>query len=186
VVSLLYLLVHRHGHVNFTIIAVDLLPSRRDKMLAIYNALPAGARGNGALLVSSPDDARGFINNFTSGRGCNAVLEVVGNNSALSLAYNLVQPFGLISSVGVHQAPPLPFTGREMYNKNVSLEFGRCPVRALFPLALEILRERQDVFGAVGTEASLVERVVPMSEAKHWYEEFDKGRCGKVVFDPWG
>jgi threonine dehydrogenase-like Zn-dependent dehydrogenase len=111
--------------------------------------------------------------------------QVVGNNSALTLAHALVQPFGVISSVGVHQAPPLPFTGRAMYDTNVTLEFGRCPVRALFPLALEVLRARQDVFGSVGVEAGLVERIVPIGEAARWYEEFDKGRCGKVLFDPW-
>jgi threonine dehydrogenase-like Zn-dependent dehydrogenase len=153
-------------------------------MQAIYNSLPPSARGNGKLYVASPEEALKIALENSNHRGCNAVLEVVGNNPAISLAYKLVQPFGVISSVGVHQAPPLPFTGREMYNKNVSLEFGRCPVRAMFPLALEVLRARQDVFGSVGGETSLIERVVPMKEAKHWYEEFDKGRCGKVVFDP--
>jgi threonine dehydrogenase-like Zn-dependent dehydrogenase len=183
--SLLHLLVRQHGHAKFTIVAVDLLPARREKMSAIYNALPPNARGSGSFHVSALEDARELMGALTSGRGANAVLEVVGNNYALELAYHLVQPFGVISSVGVHQAPPLPFTGRAVYNKNVSLEFGRCPVRALFPLALEILRERQDIFGAIGTETSLVERVVPMTEAKYWYEEFNNGRCGKVVFDPW-
>lgn len=111
--------------------------------------------------------------------------QAVGNPSALVLAYELVRPFGLISSVGVHQGPPMPFTGRELYNKNVSFEFGRCPVRAMLPIALEVLLEHQDVFGAVGGEASLIERVVAFNQAPEVYELFDQGKCGKILFDPW-
>jgi threonine dehydrogenase-like Zn-dependent dehydrogenase len=65
---------------------------------------------------------------------------VVGNNSALSLAYDLVRPFGVITSVGVHSPlASMPFNGGQLYNKNVSFDFGRCPVRAMFPLAFDLL-----------------------------------------------
>lgn len=64
---------------------------------------------------------------------------MVGNTSALELAYELVRAFGVIVSVGVHGEPPLPFTGRQAYNKNVSLDFGRCPARAMFPPAFDLL-----------------------------------------------
>ena len=46
-------------------------------------------------------------------------------------------------SVGVHGEPPLPFTGRQCYNKNISLDFGRCPARAMFPPAFDLLGEFQ-------------------------------------------
>ena len=49
----------------------------------------------------------------------------------------------MIVSVGVHGEPLLPFTGRECYNKNISLDFGRCPARAMFPLAFDLLGESQ-------------------------------------------
>lgn len=111
--------------------------------------------------------------------------QVVGNNSALTLAYDIVQPFGVISSVGVHQEPPLPFNGRSVYDKNVSFDFGRCPVRAMFPIALEILLKRQDVFGGIGEEASLIDRVFSLNDAPDVYKQFDKGTCGKVLFNPW-
>lgn len=110
---------------------------------------------------------------------------MVGNNSALTLAYDIVRPFGVITSVGVHQDPPLPFNGRSVYDKNISFDFGRCPVRAMFPIALEILLKRQDVFGSVGEEASLIDRVVSLDSAPEVYEQFDKGKCGKILFDPW-
>jgi len=113
------------------------------------------------------------------------VIEVVGNAPALALSYDLIRPFGSISSVGVHQELPIPFSGRDLYNKNVSFDFGRCPVRSLFPLALDLLVRRQDVFGDVGKESSLVDKVVGFDEAPESYKLFDKGECGKVLFDPW-
>lgn len=72
-----------------------------------------------------------------------------------------------------------------MYGKNVSLDFGRCPVRAMFPMALELLIKRQDVFSGIGGERDLVEKVVGLAEAAENYDMFDKGLVGKVLFDPW-
>jgi hypothetical protein len=48
-----------------------------------------------------------------------------------------------------------------------------------------ILVRRQDVFGGVGEEASLIDRVVGFEGAAEIYAQFDKGTVGKVVFDPW-
>jgi threonine dehydrogenase-like Zn-dependent dehydrogenase len=109
----------------------------------------------------------------------------VGNNSALSLAYDLVRAFGTIVSVGVHQGSTVPFTGRQLYNKNVSFDFGRCPAHAMFPLAFELLVKRQDVFGGVGVDASLIDRIVKLEDAAEYYQSFEEGRVGKVLFDPW-
>lgn len=79
----------------------------------------------------------------------------------------------------------MPLKGAALYDKNASLIFGRCPVRTMFPFALEILLKRQDVFGDVGQETSLIDRVVSIDDAAESYDKFDKGLCGKVLFDPW-
>lgn len=79
----------------------------------------------------------------------------------------------------------MPFMGRDMYNKNISFDFGRCPVRAMLPIASKILLKRQDVFGSIGEECSLIEKVVSLDDAAESYELFDKGKCGKILFDPW-
>jgi hypothetical protein len=55
----------------------------------------------------------------------------------------------------------------------------------MFPLAFDLLAKRQDIFGCVGEEASLIDRIVGLEEAKQSYELFDEGKCGKVLFDPW-
>lgn len=75
--------------------------------------------------------------------------------------------------------------GRDVYNKNISFDFGRCPVRAMLPIASRILLKHQDVFGSVGREYSLIEKVVALDDAPETYELFEKGKCGKVLFNPW-
>jgi threonine dehydrogenase-like Zn-dependent dehydrogenase len=172
--------------IAFHVIAIDLLATRREKMKAIFKALDLSATSDFSFAVCKPDEAPGITKQRTGGVGCNAVLEVVGHPSALELSYDLVRPFGVISSVGVHQAPPLSLTGRDVYNKNVTLEFGRCPVRAVLPLAIDVLKMHSAVFSGVGSDPfALVERIEPIGDAAHWYERFDKGQCGKVLFDPW-
>ncbi|OSC97355.1 hypothetical protein PYCCODRAFT_1419555 [Trametes coccinea BRFM310] len=169
----------------YQVIAIDPLEARRNKMQAIYDAIDSTGKGGGRFAIASIEDGKNLAANWTNGAGCNAVLEIVGNNSALTLAYEVVRPFGIISSVGVHQEPPLPFNGRDVYNKNVSFDFGRCPVRAMFPIALDVLLKRQDVFGGVGTDSSLIEKVVALDQAVDMYKLFDKGDCGKILFNPW-
>lgn len=38
----------------------------------------------------------------------------------------------------------IPWTGNEGYGKNLKLQMGRCPVRSIFPEALEVLRRKQE------------------------------------------
>jgi len=170
---------------EFCVVGIDLNESRREKMKAMYAAMDASGKGTGEFVVASVDESKDVVRRWTNGVGFNAVLEVVGNNSALTLAYDLVRPFGCITSVGVHGETQLPFTGQQMYSKNVSLDFGRCPVRAMFSMALELLVKRQDMFGGVGDKGNLVEKIVGLMEAGETYEMFDKGVVGKVLFDPW-
>ncbi|KAF8552756.1 hypothetical protein OG21DRAFT_1339277 [Imleria badia] len=173
--------------VEFRIVAIDPTEIRRKKVEAIYAKVSEayGKQRDGHLEVSDIEASKEVVARWTQGIGCNIVLEVVGNTSALSLSYELVRPFGCITSVGVHAERQVPYTGRQLYNKNVSLDFGRCPVRAMFPMALDLLLRRQDIFGDVGGETSLVEKIVGFDVAAQTYDDFDKGRCGKVLFDPW-
>ncbi|KAJ3566113.1 hypothetical protein NP233_g7203 [Leucocoprinus birnbaumii] len=172
-------------NVPFQLVAVDPNESRRQKMMTVYKTIDAAGKGSGTFVVLSIDEARTQVKEMTNGVGATAILEVVGNTSALDLAYELVRAFGVITSVGVHGAPPLPVTGRDLYNKNVSLDFGRCPARAMFPPAFDLLVKRQDVFGTVGEPASLIDRIVDLGQATESYRAFDKGEVGKVIFDPW-
>ncbi|KAJ3510816.1 hypothetical protein NMY22_g15854 [Coprinellus aureogranulatus] len=171
--------------IPFHIIAVDPNVSRREKMKAVYDAIDDSGKPQGTFDVLAIDEAKARVRELTKGVGSCAVLEVVGNSSALSLAYTLVRAFGVIVSVGVHGEAPLPFNGRAAYNKNVSIDFGRCPARAMFPPAFDLLVKRQDIFGKVGETASLIDRIVDFDQAADSYSAFDKGEAGKIIFDPW-
>ncbi|KZS98301.1 alcohol dehydrogenase [Sistotremastrum niveocremeum HHB9708] len=181
-VALIHLLEQRN--VEYRIAAIDLNRGRQLKAAKIIEKI--GLK-SGVAEAGSIEEGTALVKQWTSHVGCNAVLEVVGHNSAVRLAYELIRPFGVISSVGVHQNVQVPLNGEELYDKNVSLAFGRCPVRAMFPIALDVLLHRQDVFAGVGQDVSLVEQVVGMDDAtaQQAYVQFDTGASGKILFDPW-
>ncbi|KAF7296575.1 hypothetical protein HMN09_01064800 [Mycena chlorophos] len=160
----------------FQMVAIDPHKDRQNKATAIYNKIDASGKGSGKFVALGIDEAKEQVKNWTGGVGATAVLEIVGNPSAITLAYELVRPFGAIVSVGVHGEPQMPFTGRQLYNKNVSFDFGRCPARAMFPMAFELLVKRQDVFGGVGGLDDLVDRIVGPDEAPEMYKQFEQNK----------
>lgn len=101
---------------------------------------------------------------LTNGRGADVVIEVVGHSSALDMGFQLLRPWGTISSVGVHNGE-IPWTGNQAYGKNLTVKMGRCPVRSesrsirrqldtadnlapgIFPQALALLEKKQHLLG---------------------------------------
>lgn len=103
------------------------------------------------------------VKDLTDGRGADAAIEVVGLSPALRMGFELIRPWGVrtadldvksckaairltmcvqtISSIGVHNGE-IPWTGNEAYGKNLRLQMGRCPVRSIFPEALEALKKK--------------------------------------------
>lgn len=41
----------------------------------------------------------------------------------------------------------MPWTANEAYNKNLRIQMGRCPVRSIFPQALERLKKNHHRLG---------------------------------------
>jgi len=62
--------------VSYRIIAVDRLPSRREKMMDVFSAIGPSGKGNGVFNALDMDGAKAFAKEWTGGLGCNAVLEV--------------------------------------------------------------------------------------------------------------
>ena len=65
------------------------------------------ARSLGAEPLNFKTDPEGMaarIREVTDGRGADIVIEVVGLSPALKTAFDLLRPFGFISSIGVHNA----------------------------------------------------------------------------------
>jgi threonine dehydrogenase-like Zn-dependent dehydrogenase len=150
------------------ILAVDSVPSRLELAKSL-GAEPWNFQTNRAGL-----DQR--VKELTDGRGADIVVEVVGLSPALRMGYELLRPWGVISSVGVHNGE-IPWTGNEAYNKNIRVQMGRCPVRSVFEEALESLQRHQDKLGF------MADKVMPLSEAVEGYDLFDKMKVQKVVFE---
>ncbi|KAF1834382.1 GroES-like protein [Decorospora gaudefroyi] len=150
------------------VLAVDSVPSRLEL-----------AKSLGAEPWNFQTDREGLdrrVKELTDGRGADVVIEVVGLSPALRMGFELLRPWGVISSVGVHNGE-IPWTGNEAYGKNVRVQMGRCPVRSVFGEALDKLKKHQDKLGF------MADKVMPLSEAVEGYDLFDKMKVQKVVFE---
>ncbi|KKK15095.1 putative zinc-containing alcohol dehydrogenase [Aspergillus ochraceoroseus] len=150
------------------LIAIDRVPSRLEL-----------ARSLGAEPWNFQTDAEGLrkrVMELTEGRGADVAIEVVGHSSALRTAFELLRPWGRISSVGVHNGE-IPWTGSEAYGKNLQIQMGRCPVRSIFEDALALLVKKQDVFDF------MVNDIRPLSEALQAYDDFNQMKTQKVIFE---
>ncbi|KAF7556589.1 hypothetical protein G7Z17_g1351 [Cylindrodendrum hubeiense] len=145
------------------IFAIDMVPER------LAEAQKLGAT---PLLLTENPTAK--ILAATEGRGADVVLEVVGTVAAMQLCVDMVRPFGSISSVGV-QTEEVSFHGPTLYAKNVTIAWGRCPVRGIFEEALECLIEVQDKV------AFLCECHMKLEQASEAYELFNARKVHKVL-----
>ena len=78
------------------LLAVDSVPSRLEL-----------AKSLGAEPWNFQSDREGLdkrVKELTNGRGADVVIEVVGLSPALKMGFELLRPWGIISSVGVHNA----------------------------------------------------------------------------------
>ncbi|MEQ8810405.1 MAG: alcohol dehydrogenase family protein [Imperialibacter sp.] len=138
--------------------AVDSVPER----LAI-------AQRYGAVAVDlSKTDAKQFILEQTGGIGADAVMEVVGNPSAQQLAFDVVRPGGIISSVGVHTATNFTFSPVDAYNKNITYKTGRCPARHYMSKLLPLLGNQQIDLSAI------ISHRLPLAQGVEGYRIFDQ------------
>jgi threonine dehydrogenase-like Zn-dependent dehydrogenase len=115
--ALVSALEHRPKH----LIAIDRVPSRL-QLAQSLGAEPWNFQENEAGL-------RDRVKELTDSRGADVVIEVVGHSSALRMGFEMLRPWGVLSSVGVHNGE-IPWTGNEAYGKNLRLQMGRCPVRS--------------------------------------------------------
>ncbi|KAK1763985.1 chaperonin 10-like protein [Phialemonium atrogriseum] len=137
------------------------------------------ARDLGAEPWNYQTDRQGLserVKELTAGRGADVVIEVVGLSPALDMGFELLRSWGIISSVGVHNGE-IPWTGNQAYGKNLTIKMGRCPVRSIFPQALELLEKKQHLL------SFMTETIMPLSQAVEGYEIFDNMKVHKVIFD---
>lgn len=116
----------------------------------------------------------------TGGHGVDAVLEAVGSPEAGRLAFDLVRPGGVVSTVGVHHEAAFPFSPAEAYDRNLTWRIGRAPARSLMEGLLPMVRRRRREL------AALITHRIPLAEGREAYALFDAKRdgCLKVAFVP--
>ncbi|CCG83213.1 Putative uncharacterized protein [Taphrina deformans PYCC 5710] len=157
-----------YGSSTSKLYAVDSVPSRLEAAQKI-GAVPI------QLDLEHPEHVSEELRKRSDGRGMDAVCEVVGHPSALLCSFNSLRPFGVLSSVGVHN-DPLPFTGEDCFSKNITCHFGRCPVRSILPEAIAIMKAEEDHF------EGFVDCIVDIDDAVDAYKRFDERKVNKVVF----
>jgi threonine dehydrogenase-like Zn-dependent dehydrogenase len=150
--------------------AIDSLPERL-KMASQFGAIP--------LLANHPDQKQ-IIGDATDGRGVDASLEAVGSASAVKLAFDLVRPGGVVSSVGVCNDPAFPFAPVDAYNKNLTYKSGRCPARSMIDELLPVMISKKYPVEKIFTHE------MKLREGVRAYDIFanKKESCLKVILLP--
>ena len=80
-----------------TVYAIDSVPDRLEQ-----------AEKVGAKTINLNDDPIPKIKEASGGRGADVVIECVGHTDAWQLAFDMIRPWGQISSIGVQYATALP------------------------------------------------------------------------------
>ena len=151
------------------------LAQQLEAELAEKEAELAEAERLGAIPLPLSSDPVAKIRSVTDVRGADVVIEVVGHADAFMMCFDMVRPWGTIHSIGVH-SEMLPLNGQLCYGKNVTMAFGRCPVRSIFDEALAVF---QKVYPKL---EFLCSHVVPLEEAPQAYRDFEARKAHKIVF----
>ncbi|GBG28561.1 Alcohol dehydrogenase [Hondaea fermentalgiana] len=158
------------------VVAIDCVPER----------LEAAKRMGAAKSVNfKMEDAAAVVRELSSSkRGARVVLEVVGQRSAMQLAYACVQPGGTLSSVGVHAYEPNAITPDEFYDKNLTFRSGRCPVRSL--LVGGAMPHLRAILEATPEADALFTHRIGFADAADAYKKFNAAEDGmiKCLIDP--
>lgn len=149
------------------IVAIDPVAARRQQ-----------AESLGAVAAADEAEALDWVRSRTSGRGADAVLELVGLPAAQRLAYQLVRPGGTLSVIGCHCTPNFAFSPVEAYDKNLTYRTGRCPARHYMEkLAARVVSQSLDLDRFITHE-------FPLSDCQRAYRVFSErqGGCLKAAF----
>lgn len=189
------------------VIGVDLVPER----LAM-----AAARGIEVLDARDVDDVAATLLEMTAGRGPDGVIDAVGMEAhgsgaakaaqtavgllpdvlaqplvdrlavdrldALHTAIKAVRRGGTVSVSGVYGGEVDPMPMMEMFDRGVQLRMGQCHVKRWIDDIMPLVLDDAD---PLGTE-DLATHVLPLKEAAHGYEIFQKkqDQCIKVLLTP--
>ncbi|MCW2754286.1 MAG: dehydrogenase [Marmoricola sp.] len=132
----------------------------------------------GATHIVAERGAEGVkrIKEITGGVGADAVLECVGTDDSMRMAFSAARPGAMVGFVGVPHGVKLPVD--RMFAKNVGLAGGVAPVRRYLPELLEMVTS-----GTVNP-GLVFDSVLPLSEVAEGYRAMDERRSIKVLLQP--
>lgn len=151
-----------------------------DKVVAMSRHQPRQevARQFGATHVIAERGVEGVqrIKEITDGVGADAVLECVGTDDSMRLAFQAARPGATVGFVGVPHGVTVPV--ERMFAKNIGLAGGVAPVRRYLPELLDLVTSGRVNPGLV------FDSVMPLSEVAAGYQAMDERRAIKVLLQP--
>ena len=119
------------------------------------------------------------IQRRTDDRGADVVIECVGNPAAFTTALNAVRAGGTIGVIGVYTELSYDLQLGEVFRRGITLVMGGwCNVQAHWGRVLEHVKE-----GRIDPTV-IISHTLPLEEALHGYEMFEKREAMKVVLKP--
>ncbi len=120
------------------------------------------------------------VRSKTKNRGVDIAIEAVGNPAAARLAYEVVRPGGVISTVGVHTSDKMSFSPVEAYDKNLTYRSGRCPARYYMSKLMQVVNEKRYPLNRI------ISHHMPLSDGVEAYRIFDQklDQSMKIMLHP--
>lgn len=149
------------------VFGIDLVEDRR-----------AAGRAIG-LETPDPAHAREIIQDATSGRMCDSVIEAVGHSATIRAALGLSGKRGTVSVVGVAQDRTFEFPMSKAFGMGLTFRIGTCSVPQEWPELIPLVQS-----GRFKPERYITHNL-PLSDGVRAYDLFDRRADGamKMVFD---
>ena len=160
------------------VLAAVQLGSERVVAMSRHESRQAIARRFGAtdVIAERGKEGAAMVKDLTGGVGADAVLECVGTDDSMRMAFSVARPGATVGFVGVPHGVELP-VGR-MFAKNVGLRGGVAPVRHYLPDLLE------RVLSGSLDPGPVFDLTLPMEQAAEGYRAMDERRAVKVLLQP--
>ena len=130
--------------------------------------------------VLTPETALAVITEETKGRLVESVVEVVGIDSTIRAAIDLVCTGGIVSVIGANVNPAFPFPMGLAFFKSVTFKIGANPIQCFWPELIPLMQQ-----GRLKPERFITHRM-PLSEGLAAYRIFDNKLDGvlKPIMTP--
>lgn len=160
-----------HAHGVRPVVASDPVAGRRDR------AARLGAR------ACTPAELPAVVDEATGGEGLAAVVDAAGTEASFAAAVDVLRPGGTLQVVAVPTRATLDLSPVRAYDRNLTVRFGRAPVRSLLP---EVLAAVADGRLRVPTDQVVTGPPLPLSEGPAAYRRAadPADGAGKLTFAP--